>query len=258
MTTEGDDTTPYGEPAYDDLAGATAAARGVVAERFPDARAAWLGGSVVRGQATAASDLDVTVLLDGPPAPFRDTVRWHGWLVELFVHTDASLDHYRRADLEGRRQPTMSRLVGETVVLVDRDGSGTRRRAECLAEIGAGPSPLSPDDLLLARYRVTAWVDDLRSATPPLRTAAATTAYAELLGLLLDVHRRWRGQGKGLAREVLALDEARGTRWLRRADAGLAAAVAGDPAPLAALADEVLDLAGGPLREGLRLAGEDG
>ncbi|GAA1905989.1 nucleotidyltransferase domain-containing protein [Lapillicoccus jejuensis] len=257
MTTASPDR-PYDDPRYDDLAAATVAARGVVAERFPDARTAWLGGSVARGEATAASDLDVTVLLDGPPAPFRDTVRWHGWLVELFVHTDASLDHYRRADLQDRRQPTMSRLVGESVVLVDRDGSGARRRAECLAEIGAGPSPLSDDDLRLARYRVTAWVDDLRSAAPALRTAAATTAYGELLGLLLDVHRRWRGQGKGLAREVLALDAAQGTRWLERADAGLAAALAGDPGPLAGLADEVLDLAGGPLREGLRLAGEEG
>ncbi len=246
------DTTPYG-----DLDAATAAARGVVAERFPDARAAWLGGSVARGEATAASDLDVTVLLDGPPAPFRDTLRWRGWLVELFVHTDASLAHYRRADLEGRRQPTMSRLVGETIVLVDRDGSGERLRAECLAEVQAGPAPLSDDDLRLARYRLTAWADDLLAAPAPLRAAAAVTAYGEVLGLLLDVHRRWRGQGKGLAREVLALDEPRAPlAGAGRRRSG--AAVAGDPRPLAALAGEVLDLTGGPLREGLRLAGEGG
>lgn len=46
-------------------------ARRVVAEHFPSARAARLGGSVARGDATAASDLDITILLAGAPAPYR-------------------------------------------------------------------------------------------------------------------------------------------------------------------------------------------
>ncbi|MGH3996239.1 MAG: nucleotidyltransferase domain-containing protein [Pseudonocardiaceae bacterium] len=44
-------------------------ARRLVAEWFPQARTAWVGGSVARGDETSNSDLDVTVLLEGPPAP---------------------------------------------------------------------------------------------------------------------------------------------------------------------------------------------
>ncbi|WP_280273190.1 nucleotidyltransferase domain-containing protein [Nocardia wallacei] len=45
----------------------------LVRERFPEARAAWLGGSMADGTATATSDLDITVLLAGPPAPYRES-----------------------------------------------------------------------------------------------------------------------------------------------------------------------------------------
>jgi predicted nucleotidyltransferase len=47
------------------------AARAVVEEHHPDARAAFLGGSVVTGRRTATSDLDIVVLLHGHPAPYR-------------------------------------------------------------------------------------------------------------------------------------------------------------------------------------------
>jgi predicted nucleotidyltransferase len=100
-------------------------ARELVAEQFPGARAAWLGGSVARGSWTSTSDLDITVLIAGPPAPYRESLRYGGWPVELFVHTEASLAHYRGED-QDRRQPTMMRLVGEAIVLLDTDGSGAR------------------------------------------------------------------------------------------------------------------------------------
>ena len=76
-----------------DVRGAVADARALVAQWFPEARAAWLGGSVVLGSATPGSDLDVTVLLPGPPAPFRDSRRYRGGPVELCVHTETALGH---------------------------------------------------------------------------------------------------------------------------------------------------------------------
>ncbi len=106
------------------------AARRAVAGWFPEALAAWLGGSAASGAATPTSDLDFTVLLAGPPAPYRDSRRFDGWPVELFVHTAASLAHYRAKDL-ARRQPTMLRLVGESVLLVDVDGPGAALQADC-------------------------------------------------------------------------------------------------------------------------------
>jgi len=50
-------------------------ARKLVCERFPQARAARLGGSTALGIATATSDLDITVLFSGTERIRRPTLR---------------------------------------------------------------------------------------------------------------------------------------------------------------------------------------
>src|ERR1022692_5262518 len=57
----------------------------LVRDRFPDALAAFLGGGVLSACRTATSDLDIVVLLAGPPAPYRESLQFRGWPVELFV-----------------------------------------------------------------------------------------------------------------------------------------------------------------------------
>lgn len=90
-----------------------AVARQLVAERFPDAIQAWLGGSVVNGGATLTSDLDVTILLDIAEV-HRESLVFHGWPVELFVHDDRSIRYFVDKDL-ARRRPTMARLVATSL-----------------------------------------------------------------------------------------------------------------------------------------------
>jgi hypothetical protein len=86
-----------------------AVARELVAERFPVLRAAFIAGSVLTRHRTPTSDLDIVVLLAGPPAPYRVNLRHRDWLVELFVQTEA--DWHRFADQEtaaGFEQPADS------------------------------------------------------------------------------------------------------------------------------------------------------
>lgn len=233
-------------------------ARRLVAEHFPEARAAWLGGSVVRGDATATSDLDVTVLLAGPPAPYRHSIVFEDWPVELFVHTEESLAHYRDQDL-ARRQPSLMRLVGESVVLCDRDGSGARLRDEMREVVARGPAALAPEELASARYLVTDLVLDLQGAAADddaERAAVAATLWCAAAVLLLTGARCWSGAGKGLVRELRAYDAARGTTYTQRLTDGLRAALDGDVDPLVGACDDVLGQHGGRLFEGHRVAGE--
>ena len=240
-----------------DPAGAGGAARALVEAWFPDARAAWLGGSVVGGGATSGSDLDVTVLLAGPPAPMRDSRRYAAWPVELFVHTETSLDHYVTRDVESGR-PTMPRLVGHSVVLVDTDGSGRRLQERCAGLLEAGPLPLEGDDLASARYAVTDLLDDLVHAHDRHEQLVTATLLADTAAqLLLRGSRHWWGRGKWVARELADLDVRDGTHWRARHEMALRSAAAGDTAPLVAVTTDVLERHGGPLFEGHRLAGTD-
>ncbi|MEI8406201.1 MULTISPECIES: nucleotidyltransferase domain-containing protein [unclassified Kribbella] len=226
-------------------------ARQLVAEQYPDARAAWLGGSVVRGDASSTSDLDITVLLSGQPAPMRRSLEYGGWPVELFVHTEESLRYFCGKDQQ-RRQPTMMRLVGESVVLLDTDGSGARLQQAGLEEVAAGPAALTTAELDLLRYGITCLLDDLADAsTDDVRTALASVLWQDAARLLLTGARRWSGTGKGLLRELKAYDEVHGTDH-----AGALLAGVRDTAALAEEVDGILDLYGGRLFAGFELAAQ--
>src|SRR5687767_2827008 len=92
------------------------AARALVEELFPGALYAFVGGSVLTEQRTGTSDLDVVVVLDGLPRPYRESLRWRAWPVELFVHSETSLHAYLDKDFE-RRQPSLARMCAEGAVL---------------------------------------------------------------------------------------------------------------------------------------------
>jgi hypothetical protein len=128
------------------------AAREFVAAQFPDARQAWLSGSVVLGRATSTSDLDVTVLLEEVKVR-RESHIHQGWPVELFAHTESSIRHFVAKDL-ARRRPTMARLVSTGVPLIDGPAGGPLQQ-ECAAVVEAGPGHPTPEQLALSRYMLT-------------------------------------------------------------------------------------------------------
>jgi hypothetical protein len=221
-------------------------AQALILERFPGALAAFLGGGVLSARRTATSDLDIVVLLDGPPAPYRESLRWRGWPVELFVHDPASIEHWFGRDT-ARRKANLARMIADGVSLTDRDGAAGPITERARSVLAAGPLPLSPPELELRRYGLTDLLDDLAGSTDAGETAFigrdVLVQTAELAVLLAG---SWLGSGKWLLRELRAADPALA--------AGLLAAI-DNPVRLSALADQVLGRAGGRLWEGYRAPG---
>ncbi|MFD0078313.1 nucleotidyltransferase domain-containing protein [Streptomyces sp. NPDC127166] len=224
-------------------------ARRLVQARFPDALAVILAGSTATGRATAGSDLDIAVLIGDGGETGRETVRCEGRLVELFVHTRAGLAELFAADVAARRGVLQS-MYATGLILVDTDGEAGRARALAEADLRNGPPALEPETVETKRYGLTDALDDLADADDPFeRLAVAGTVLNGAADLLLDHHRAWSGSGKWLPRRLLDADAGHGGALLR---AHRHLCETGDPAPLTDAVLRILDLVGGPLREGYR------
>ncbi|MEU8786673.1 nucleotidyltransferase domain-containing protein [Streptomyces sp. NPDC048637] len=232
-----------------DQAALTAQALGLITSRYPHALGATLGGSAARGRATATSDLDVAVLLPDSDTSRREVIRHEGRLAELFLHTLADLPAVFDGD-RVRRRGTVLFLYDQGLPLMDPHGHVSRARAQARALLAAGPPPLTPTEWQRARYFLTCFMDDLIDTRPAERyeqLSLADSTLREAVHLLTAHHGAWTGIGRWLPRRLLSADPERGRALL---DGHQAVAEHGDPAPLAAAAEQVLDLLGGPLREG--------
>jgi len=222
-------------------------ARALVIDRFPAARAAFLGGGVLSARRTPTSDLDIVVLVDGPPAPYRESQLWRGWPVELFVQQASTIEAWFAKDV-ARRRPTLARMCADGVVLIDADGIGAAVRDQAGALLAAGPPAAEPAELDSRRYSLTDLLDDLAGSTDPGETAVicwyVITGSAELALVLAGA---WLGGGKWLLRELCAADPRLADELITARD---------DPAGLAALAEDVLARAGGRLWAGYRQDGK--
>src|SRR5690242_13120115 len=106
-------------------------ARDLVAARFPEATWAVLTGSVLGPRRTAGSDLDIVVLREDGPG-FRESLRFRGWPVELFVHTPDRLAGFLARELDARK-PSTHRMIAFGVPLIGDPGPLAARCAEVLA-----------------------------------------------------------------------------------------------------------------------------
>jgi hypothetical protein len=216
-------------------------ARALVDDRFPAARAAFLGGGVLSARRTPTSDLDIVVLTDDAPGPYRESLIWRGWPAEVFVQQPGTIGAWFAKDVAGRR-PTLARMCADGVILIDADGTARAVRDQAILVLAAGPPTLELAELDRRRYSLTDLLDDLAGSTDPGETAVicwyVLCGAAELALLLAG---SWLGGGKWLLRELRAADR-------RLADELIAAR--DDPVRLAGLAGEVLDRAGGRLWAG--------
>lgn len=219
-------------------------ARLFVRENYPQACAAFLGGSAASGDATESSDLDIVVVLpdDWSSTSFVETTSYADQLVEAFVYGRSALQSWlEKGRAEAR--PVLDRLIGQGLALVPGE-LGEQLASASRKVLDAGPMPIDPDQLRLRRYSLSAVLDDLGDATDPgARAVAMAAAWKEAAELAMLSTDRWVGPGKWLLRELRAHDDQFGlTAWIDREDR--------DVRSLVESCHAVLDSVGGYLQAG--------
>lgn len=105
---------------------ALAAAETALAARFAGAEFAFVAGSIMRGEGTAWSDIDLVVVFSSLERAWRESFVHDGFPVEAFVHDPETLKYYLSRDIESGC-PAMINMVASGAIL-----GGDVERAEAV------------------------------------------------------------------------------------------------------------------------------
>ena len=225
-------------------------ANAIRSDRYPDAVAVFAAGSIVRGEGTASSDLDLVVVHASLPCAYRESFRFDGYPVEAFVHDRETLEYFFLEVDRPSGVPVLPHMVVEGVEIpapndVSRD---LKQRAASL--IAAGPPALDADTEQRMRYVVSDLIDDLRA--PRSKDEVVSTG-ARLYEQLADYHLRrqglWSAKGKTIPRVLRQVDSELCEEYTRSFNALF---TLGDATGVIRLAEDLLRAAGGPLFDGYR------
>ncbi|MFJ5766489.1 nucleotidyltransferase domain-containing protein [Lysinibacillus sp. NPDC093210] len=182
------------------------AAQLFITKHFPNCDGALLAGSVVRGEATDTSDLDIVVFDNNRMTSYRESFIAFGWAIEVFVHNLTSYKQYFDEDYK-RAIPSMPRMVSEGIILKDNGIiDAIKEEANQLLEIG--PEEWSQQTIKTKQYFITDALDDFIGCSNKAEELFIANALAELVSeFVLRTNRQWIGQSKWVVRALLQYDE---------------------------------------------------
>src|SRR3989440_1025896 len=223
------------------------AARRIWRERYADARVIFLAGSVLRGEATPASDLDIVVVCERLPHARREAFVFEDWPVEAFVHDPETLAHFFETERRRGLPSLMSMLIeGVEIPEACEFSAQWKRTASELFE--AGPERWDEDELRLRRYRLTDWLDDIRYPRAPEELfATGAYLYQDAADFFFRSRGLWSAHSKTIPRRLRKTDEAFAEKFRCAFDTLFTEKRA---APVIALVEEMLEPFGGLLFDG--------
>ncbi|KAF0817007.1 hypothetical protein KIS4809_4107 [Bacillus sp. ZZV12-4809] len=220
-----------------------------VERHFPNCQGALLAGSVVRGQATETSDLDLVIFDDNLVSSYRESVIEFGWNIELFVHNLTSYRFFFESDCK-EAKPSMPRMVSEGKILKDTGLiAGIKKEAKELLE--QGPKAWSKKTIDLKRYFITDALDDLIGCQNRGEGIFIASKLGELVGeFILRSNRKWIGSSKWLVRSLVHHDKELADEFVEAFDSFYKT---NNIEKIVILIDKVLEPFGGRLFEGFTL-----
>lgn len=155
---------------------------------FPRCASAVLVGSVVRGEATATSDLDIVIF-----TTCRESYRYScikdGWPIEVFVHNYNSYRAFLQSDYE-RAKPSLAKMITEGIILKE-DGMFKKIKKEAADLLCLGPALWDANTIEMKRYFLTDVLDDLSGCKDRAEGVFIVQTLVERLG---EFYLRTKGQ----------------------------------------------------------------
>ena len=225
-----------------------AAAKALHKERYADAEVTFLAGSLVRGEGTSTSDLDLVVVFKSLPNAYRESFRFGDWPVEAFVHDPQTLAYFFHKVDKPSGVPSLPTMVSEGIEIPQSSEFSRAIKASADSVLAEGPLPWARTDIDSSRYAITGLVDDLREPRSRAEQfATATALYAALSNHFLRKRGVWSAKDKTIPRQLRKVDSSFSEKFAASFNALLER---GESAQVIALAEQVLASDGGWLFEG--------
>lgn len=115
------------------------AAKKFIESHYPNCDVAYLAGSVVRGEETESSDLDIIIIDSSVSESYRESLTEYDWPIEVFVHNMFTYKRFFKQNID-RARPSLPQMCAEGIILQDT-GQASRIKNEALQLLKAGPTP---------------------------------------------------------------------------------------------------------------------
>ncbi|MFJ5758691.1 nucleotidyltransferase domain-containing protein [Neobacillus sp. NPDC093182] len=216
---------------------------------FPNCHGALLAGSIVRGEATETSDLDIVIFDSNLKSAYRESVYEFGWNIEVFVQNLTSYKEFFKSDCE-RARPSLPRMVSEGIVLRD-SGIMEHIKKEANDLLEKGPEEWSAETIRMKRYFITDVFDDFIGCTLRAEEIFIANTLAELVSeFVLRTNRKWIGTSKWVIRSLRNHDEKFADQFVDAFDTFYKT---GDKNKVIVMVDDILQPFGGRLFQGFSL-----
>lgn len=216
---------------------------------FPDCDGAILAGSIVRGEGTSTSDLDIVIFQENLKSAYRETFYISGWPIEVFVHNFTSYKAFFESDRE-RARPSLPRMVVEGDILISHPKLDEIKE-EAGVLLGEGPEPWSEQTIQFKRYMLTDVLDDFIGSKKEEEELWTANALAEIIHeFYLRTNRQWIGHSKWVYRSLKSFNPGFADRFYQAFQLYYKR---GDKKLVIQLAEEVMAPYGGRLLEGFSM-----
>jgi len=220
-------------------------------EKYPDANVIFLAGSVVRGEGTKTSDLDIVVIHEALPNAYRESFYYGGWPIEAFVHDPQTLEYFIQKVDAPSGVPSLAAMVSEGIELPLVTALSQRLKDLANGFMKTGPARWSAREINNSRYIISDLIEDLREPRSQSEMyAIVARLYDAISNHFFRSKGLWSAKGKTIPRQLRRIDEAFADKFESAFDSTFARGKVKD---LIALADELLSVYGGFLFEGHRL-----
>jgi len=219
-------------------------------DKYPDADVIFLAGSVIRGEGTKTSDLDIVVVYEALPNAYRDSYFYGGWPVEAFVNDPQTFQYFIQKVDAQTGVPTIAAMVSEGVEVPAATALSHRLKDMANDYLRARPSRWSAKEIDSSRYIISNLIEDLREPRSQSEMyAIATQLYSAISNHYFRSKGMWSAKGKTIPRRLHRIDEEFAGKFESAFESVFARRETED---LSDLADNLLSDHGGFLFEGHR------